>query len=118
MSAEPISGTDFVEMLMARVPSTRAVVEEHLADQDGELLLHLLMADVSRFAVSAFQHGDAATVNAVMVVVDEALTVGDDELVNAVQVSFVEVIGPWEAETQAFISTWPEALTAEAERQS
>jgi hypothetical protein len=47
MSAEPMSGTEFIEMLMARVPSTRAVVDEHLTDQDGELLLHLLMADVS-----------------------------------------------------------------------
>jgi hypothetical protein len=35
-----------------------------------------------------------------------------------VQVSFVEVTGPWEAERQAFIPTWPEALTAEAKRQS
>jgi hypothetical protein len=118
MSTEPMSGPGFVDALVARVPSTRSIVDEHLDDQDGELLLHLLMADVSRFALSAFQRGDAATAGSVVAVVEAGLVTGDDALVNAVEVSFVEVIGPWDVEMQAFISTWPQALSAEARCQS
>jgi hypothetical protein len=118
MPPEPMSNADFVDALVARVPAARALVDEHLDDQFGELLIHMLMADVSRLALSAFQQGDASTANAVLAVVDEALRTGDDALINAVQVSFVEVTGPWDAEMQAFISTWPKALTAEAQSQS
>jgi hypothetical protein len=113
-----MTGVEFLDQLDAHVPSTRAVIQEHLADQDGELLLHLVMADVLRFALVAFQRGDAPTANAVVAAVDEALRTGDDALVNAVQVSFVEITGPWDAKAQGFIPTWPEALAAEAQRQS
>jgi hypothetical protein len=42
---------------------------------------------------------------------------GDDEVVNLVQASFVENIGPWDEDTAPFVESWPESLKREAERQ-
>jgi hypothetical protein len=39
------------------------VVNEHLPDQEGELFLHLLMGDLRRFAIAAFDRGDADLLN-------------------------------------------------------
>jgi hypothetical protein len=41
----------FVQELLQAVPEARPTVDEHLHDND-ELLLHLLMADLKRLAVS------------------------------------------------------------------
>ena len=37
---------------------TRALVEEHLKDHYGEVLLHLLIGDLRRFLLAAFKQGD------------------------------------------------------------
>jgi hypothetical protein len=48
---------NFVELALAEVPELQPVAAEHLADND-ELLLHLLMADIRRFLVAAFEAGE------------------------------------------------------------
>jgi hypothetical protein len=115
---EPVSAADFVNLLVNRVPSARLVVDEHLTDQEGDLLLHVLMADLGRYAQSAFDHGDMATSDALLAVVDDALRHGDADVVNAVQVSFVENLGPWDSAMRPFISSWPKPLRDEAGRQA
>ena len=115
---ESLSAADFAALLVKRVPTARSVPDEHPADPEGELLLHVLMADLGRHAQSTFYRGDTVTTDALLAVVDDALTRGDDEVVNAVQVSFVENVGPWDPATRPCISTWPNALRNEARRQT
>ena len=76
------------------------------------------MADLGRYAQSTFHHGDMVTTDALLAVMDDALTHGDDDVVNAVQVSFVENLGPWDPAMRPFISSWPNVLRDEARRQT
>lgn len=49
-----VNQASFVAQLLAEVPEAGGVVSEHLSGQEGEFLLHLLMADLLRFTVQAF----------------------------------------------------------------
>jgi hypothetical protein len=100
----------FVEALRVGVPEVAAVIDEHLDDNEGELLIHLLMADLERFCVSAFAAGAAEGSRRCLDAVAVALATGDDHLRNAVEVSFVE--HAWD-ERREFLATWPEPLLTE-----
>jgi hypothetical protein len=41
---------EFLNALLRRCPSLSGVLEEHKADMEGEVLSHLFMADVERWA--------------------------------------------------------------------
>jgi hypothetical protein len=43
---------EFVERVTANVPEAEAIIREHLEDNDGELLLHLVIADLRRLAIT------------------------------------------------------------------
>lgn len=106
----------FVERLVDEVPQTAGLVTEHLEDNDGELLLHLLMGDLLRFAVSAFQANDTLTASKVLGLVDQALRDGDEYVQNAVAVSFVEHSGFGPGESEEFLAVWPQGLKEERQR--
>ena len=92
-------------------------MENHLADH-GELLLHVLMADVRRWLISAFYNlQDDTETMAVLELLEEALSRGDARLENAVAISFVEDSCPWHPRMGAFVDAWPGGLRREAERQ-
>jgi len=112
-----LSASEFLASLTEAVPEAQPVVEEHLADQAGELLLHLLMGDLRRLAITTFEQGDADLLRRLLAVIDAGLREGDEYVENAVAVSFVEDTGWWEPETRPFIATWPSALQAEVDRQ-
>lgn len=103
----PLSGSEFVASLAAAVPETEPLVAEHLLDQEGELLLHLLMADLRRLAVATFEHGEADLLRRLLAVIDAGLGEGNEYVENAVAVSFVEDTGWYDPQMQAFIATWP-----------
>jgi hypothetical protein len=107
----------FVDEVVSTVPEAAPVVDENFRDYDGELLLHLLVADLRRFAIAAFDAGDFGTSRRLLTVVDQALADGDEALDNAICVSFVEDVGWWDPAMQPFIASWPAGLTAEVERQ-
>jgi len=50
-----MTAQEFVDRLVVAVPETRDLVAEHLEDQSGELLLHVMMADLLRFAVAQYR---------------------------------------------------------------
>lgn len=116
-SPAEINESNFVELLLRSVPELQGTVDQHLEDGFGELILHLLMADVLRFAEGAFESGRTDEADRVLGFVTTALGTGDDSVVNAVQVSFVEDARWWSDDAQAFIAIWPEELKAEADRQ-
>ena len=83
-------------------PGFEAVRAEHLRDNFGELLPHLLMADLLRYVALALGapdelHGLAAPaseheVSAILAVLDRGLAEGDAATDNAIAVSFVEYL--------------------------
>ncbi|TPG17353.1 DUF7674 family protein [Pedococcus bigeumensis] len=118
MAGDRMTSADFVRQLADATPRLQALVDEHLADHDGELLLHVLMADARRWVISAFYNlqDDTATM-AVLHLLDEALRDGEANLENAVAISFVEDSCVWHPRMAAFVDAWPRGLRAEAERQ-
>jgi len=52
----PLTRLDFVTLVTSRVPESDATVSAHLQDS-GELLLHLLVADLRRLAIQWFDRG-------------------------------------------------------------
>ena len=56
---------DLARQLIAEVPDLEPVMEEHLTDQEGELLPYLFLADVARWAQTTFASDPAAVGRAV-----------------------------------------------------
>ncbi len=88
---------------------------EHLADNDGELLLHPFVSVVRDFAIQTFEAGDRDVSARLARVFELGLVDGDDRVQNAVSVSFVEDTPWWAAERGDFIASWPDHLRAEVE---
>lgn len=105
----------FLEQLLAAVPEVGPEVREHL-DDNGELLLHVLMPDLLRTATRLFHAGESEVEGRLLAFIDLALRCGDDACRNAVQVSFVEHAGAFPEETAEFLASWPSALKAELRR--
>ncbi|KRC90069.1 hypothetical protein ASE25_11300 [Terrabacter sp. Root85] len=111
-----ITRDSFADQLRAAVPEAKPVVAEHLADNDEELLLHLLMGDLQRMAVSAFDDGDLELTRRLLDFVDQSFRDGDADVNNAVAVSFVEHFGALPLESDALLDLWPSALRRELGR--
>jgi hypothetical protein len=101
--------SQFVEQLLRSIPEVGNEVRENY-DDNGELLLHLLMADLLRAAVRFFHAGDIRTEQRLLRFIDRALREGDPAVVNAVLVSFIEDAGAGPGETRPFIASWPAGL--------
>ena len=107
----------FLEELGVAVPEAGDVVAEHLADNDGlPLLLHLLMSDLLRMTVSTYIAGEVAETDRLLAFIDWCLREGDEYVVNAVAVSFVEDFGAHPGESDALLERWPAALRGELGR--
>lgn len=83
MLSPVMTEADFVRLLIHEAPEVRALVDEHLRDQSGGLLLHLLVADVRRAAVDAFQRDDGDLLRRLLELLDRALRDGDERVENA-----------------------------------
>jgi hypothetical protein len=115
MMRSVITCADFVDQLEVVVPEAHNIVVEHFGDYD-ELLLHLLMSDLLRFAVSTFSDGQTDVTDRLLAFVDRSLRDGDEDVVNAVCVSFVEGFGAYPGESDALLERWPPALRTELGR--
>lgn len=110
-----ISRASIVDDLLSAVPETGDTVREYLYDQEGELLLHLLMPDLLRFGIAAFENSRVGEARRLLEFVDHCLAEGDECVANAVRVSFVENYGHGQNEPDAFVTLWPVGLRAELE---
>lgn len=111
-----LNARGFVDVLLAAVPRATPLVDEN-RDDDGVVLLHLLLPDLLRLTVAAFNAGDTALVGRVLTVVDQGLREGDDYVAEAVAVSFVEHYGTAPGESDELLACWPPLLRAELDRQ-
>ena len=50
----PMTEADFIATLRSEVPEAETTVREHLEDNEGGILLHLLIADLRRLAIDAY----------------------------------------------------------------
>jgi hypothetical protein len=70
---------------------------EDLADNEDDLLLHLLVSDFRRQARTAHESHDFALSDAVLALLDWGIVEGGETLDNAIAVSFVEDSAWWES---------------------
>jgi hypothetical protein len=111
-----ITQDSVVDDLMVEVPEAAETVRSHLDDQEGELLLHLLMADLLRLTVGVFRDGRPDVARRLLEFVDRCRAEGDANVRNAVLVSFVEDYGFGPDEPEELLSLWPGGLRAELGR--
>ena len=116
IAAVTMTAEDFLSALTSEVPEAEPIAREHLEDND-ELLLHLLTADLRRYAIDMFGSERPDVLRRLLGVIDCALLLGNDSVSNAMAVSFVEDSGWWDPAMQPFIASWPPGLQAEARRQ-
>lgn len=110
-----MTSAEFVRRLRAEVPQFSKAIDQHTADND-EILLHVLLGDLARTCVAAWESGDEGFNPPALGLLEAALTDGNDYVANAVSVSFVEDVGPWDSNVHAFIESWPPALLRDALR--
>jgi len=111
-----ITDDSFVDELVAVLPEAVETVRDHLGDQEGELLIHLLMADLQRLTVRVFREGQDDLARRILEFVDRCLSEGDADVKNAVSVSFVEDYGYGPDEPEELLLLWPAGLRADLGR--
>lgn len=74
------------------------------------------MSDLLRLAVERFGKGIDEPLARLLAVVDQGLRDGDEGVINAVAMSFVEDAAWWGPANEAFIATWSDDLAAEVVR--
>jgi hypothetical protein len=112
-----IAYTSVIDALRERVPEFGPSIDDAITSDEGEVLPHVIFGDLTRFVLSARARGDDELVARSLSFLEEAIRDGDGMVVNLVQVSFVENVGPFVGEAAAFVAEWPSALRHEAERQ-
>jgi hypothetical protein len=83
----------FVGALFYRFKELRPLFQEHLDNQDGEVLPHLLMADVARWAEAEIVKDDdaaRASVREVLAFLEDAFATQGSEVTELIAVSFLE----------------------------
>lgn len=88
MSASSVA---FIGALTYTYRELLGVLEEHLEDNEGEVLPHLVMSDVIRWLV-AHRKTDQALVEEIFSWISRAYTDGDDQIQNVIALSGVEMI--------------------------
>ncbi len=95
---EPLDNEAFFPQLLSQVPEFRPFYDEHIADND-ELLPHVLMADFTRFLIDAHLRATSEAddvgrwgqlVERSLALLEDGMGSSDDDLQNAISVSFLE----------------------------
>jgi hypothetical protein len=85
-----IGATDFVRRLIAAVPELDEVYRQHVIEYD-ELLPHVLMGDVTRFAIANVGlSGIEGSLSKLLVFLEDELVSSDREISELIGVSFIE----------------------------
>ena len=82
---------DLVSELVGRFPELRALLDQHLADQEGELLPYLLMGDVARW-LHEHSGTDPRRVGGILGWLEGEFARGDFDTRNLIDVGIVEML--------------------------
>ena len=85
------AGDTFMLRLFAAHPYLSPVIQEHLEDNFGELLSHLLLADVQRWADANFEHNRLEVLDLLAWLEAECLT-QDSDIEGLLAVSFLQLL--------------------------
>ena len=111
-----MSQESFVATLVRECPEVRSLVKARIREWNGDIVLHVIVADVRLLALKMFDAHETEALNRCLGVVATGLIHGDGNVQDAVAVSFVERTPWWDTEMVPFIASWPEVLQAEAQR--
>lgn len=109
-----------VHELAAKMPPLRAQLEQHVADYE-EVLPHVFMGDVSRYAIEQYRQyaggaGDAGeSLRLLFSVTEVAAQDGDEDLKDLISVSFLENIAAELADYPEFRAFLGPVLSQELE---
>lgn len=110
----------FISELVGKMPKLRAMLEKHVAD-NRELLPHVFMGDVSRYAIEQHHEllrGSSEARISLMLLFSTAETAareGDEDLKELISVSFLENIAEEIADQPEFLSFLGPSLNRELE---
>jgi hypothetical protein len=87
--------TRFLGMLIERFPAIQPIYDEHLEDNNGELLPHLLCGDLTRWAILLYSQSDCDTnarelLTAFLHFLENAFRESDDNVRELISVSILE----------------------------
>ena len=85
--------TDIVRELVAEVPELQPVLDDHLAEQEGELLPYLFVGDVAQW-LHERSSTDSALVGEVLARLEARYAAGDFETKNLIDVGVIEMLPP------------------------
>jgi hypothetical protein len=104
---------DFVRRLASTSPDLVDVYRQHLADQ-GELLPHVLLGDITRVVVTASTRGEQVDwLPGFLQQLEAGLVSGDDDVAELVAVSFVENLSGENAAIRNLVPSMGEMLRRE-----
>lgn len=83
--------SDFTGRLIASTPELRPILEEHLADQEGELLAYLLMGDVAKW-LDGQSRNDPQRASEVLAWLEQEYAAGDFDVRNLIDVGIIEML--------------------------
>jgi hypothetical protein len=83
--------SDFTQRLVAATPELAPVLEEHLADQEGELLAYLLMGDVAKW-LDGQSRKDPQRASQVLDWLEHEFAAGDFDVRNLIDVGIIEML--------------------------
>jgi hypothetical protein len=106
------SVADFVARLTSASPELTEVYRQHIADQ-GELLPHVLMGEVTRLVVASVSHEQADWLPALLKQLEAGLVSGDGDIAELIGVSFVENLSGENAALKNLVPAMGEALRRE-----
>ena len=103
----------FVEELVIAVPEVQAVYRAHV-DDNGALLPHVFMGEVTRFALQIARSASSQEVlRKLLVVVEDGLRSNEADVSNFIAVSFVENLCGEDETVASFIPLMGEATRRE-----
>lgn len=82
---------DFTNRLVTAAPELGPLLDEHLSDQEGELLAYVLMADVARW-LSAHCSSSPRRVQEILSWLETEYADGDFDVRNLIDVGIVEML--------------------------
>lgn len=111
------SQEQLLQDLARRIPALENVLVSHRADNCGEVIPHLLMADVARLVEdSLLSTNPSSDARSILELLDSGFRQGDESVRNLISVSFLENLPEWGREGRKIRSELGPALTAESVR--
>src|SRR4051794_36722384 len=104
---------EFTQRLVDAVPELEPMLEEHLADQEGELLAYLFMGEVAGW-LAALSEASPSRANEVLGWLEGQFTTGAFEVRNLIDVGIVEML-PAVPEGRTVLMMLPTELRSRAE---